>query len=132
MNFPKTVFLCDDDPDDRFLISNALLEVAPDVRIVEAEDGQKLLDVINQQDKQTTSLFLLDMNMPRMNGLETIVQIRSIPELSDIPAIMFSTSSDTQLVKRALSAGINHYIRKPDTFEGFIEMALFVKSSYLQ
>lgn len=131
MNVPKTVFLCDDDPDDRFLISNALMEVAPEIRIVEAEDGQNLLDVIMQQEEQSTTLFLLDMNMPRMNGLETIVQIRSMPGLSDIPAIMFSTSSDSQLIKRAISAGINHYIRKPNTFEGFIEMAQFVKSSYL-
>ncbi|KAA6439794.1 response regulator [Dyadobacter flavalbus] len=130
MNLLKTVFLCDDDPDDRFLISNALMEVAPEISIVEAEDGQQLLDVIKNYG-QSTSLFLLDMNMPRMNGLETIAQIRATPGLSDIPAIMFSTSSDTQLIKRAISAGVNHYIRKPDTFEGFIEMAQFVRRSYL-
>jgi len=132
MNLSKTVFLCDDDPDDRFLISNALMEVAPEIRIVEAEDGQKLLDVIEQQGRQSTLLFLLDMNMPRMNGLETIMQIRTIPELSHVPAIMFSTSSDMQLIQRAISAGFNHYICKPNTFEGFIEMAQFVKTSYLQ
>lgn len=123
MKLPKTIFLCDDDPDDRFLICAAFSEIAPDVSIIQAEDGLELLNVIKLHNQQKTSLFLLDMNMPKMNGLETIEHIKSMPDMSEIPAVMFSTSSDPQLARRAILAGINHYIHKPNSFEGFMEMA---------
>jgi CheY-like chemotaxis protein len=132
VKLPKTVFLCDDDPDDRLLICAALTEVAPDISIIKAKDGLDLLEIIEQHNQQKTALFLLDMNMPRLNGLETIQHIRSMPGFCDTPAIMFSTSSDPELVHRAIFAGINHYIYKPNTFEGFIELAQFVNTSYLK
>jgi CheY-like chemotaxis protein len=132
VKLPKTIFLCDDDPDDRLLICAALTEVAPDISIIEAKDGLDLLDIIKQYNQQKTILFLLDMNMPRLNGLETIQQIRSMPGFCDTPAIMFSTSSDPELAHRATRAGINHFISKPSTFEGFIELAQFVNTSYFK
>ncbi|MCE6991910.1 response regulator [Dyadobacter sp. CY323] len=123
MSSYKTIYLADDDPDDRFLIMEAIRETNKKVNVVEVTNGLELLNTIQQLTDPSQALILLDMNMPLMNGLEAIVAIRTNPIFSDIHATMMSTSSDPSLAERAFKAGVNSYFTKPDTFEGFVSMA---------
>ncbi|MCF0056067.1 response regulator [Dyadobacter sp. CY356] len=119
----KTIYLADDDPDDRYLISDAIKQIDPAITIIEAENGSDLL--ISIEEKQSTSavLIVLDMNMPKMNGLETLIAIRSNPFYATIPAVMISTSSDPRLVASAFREGINDFIAKPSSIPEFAKLA---------
>lgn len=127
----KTIFLADDDADDRFMIKEAIREVDRHIEVIEAENGIDLLTMMEKNEKPGSAIVVLDMNMPKMNGLETLDAIRSIPHLSMIPAIMLSTSSDTSFAKIAYKAGISIYLTKPDSFEAFIDMIQQLTNQFL-
>jgi CheY-like chemotaxis protein len=123
MTSSRTIYLADDDPDDRFLIIEAIKEIHNQVTFIESANGLELLDNINKLTDPSTALILLDMNMPMMNGLEAITAIRSNPRFSTVHAVMVSTSSDPSLAERAFEAGFNGFFIKPDTFDGFVDLA---------
>jgi CheY-like chemotaxis protein len=119
----QTVHLADDDEDDRMLIKDALEEINPNLTVVEAEDGKELVENVRNSDDLSDTVVLVDMNMPRMNGIEAIKEIRSEPELADLPTVMMSTSDNPELKKKALAAGANDFIVKPHTFKALLEVA---------
>ncbi|MBE9463515.1 response regulator [Dyadobacter subterraneus] len=119
----KTIYLADDDPDDRYLICDAIKQIDPGIRIVEAENGSDLLFSIQEKQLSSFDLIVLDMNMPRMNGLETLIAIRSNPFYETVPTIMISTSADPRLVESAFREGIDDFITKPTSFDEFMNLA---------
>lgn len=120
----KTVHLADDDEDDRMLIREALKEANPDITIVEAEDGKELVHNVKDADDLSNTVIIVDMNMPKMNGIEAIEEIRKDPELHEVPAVMLSTSNNPDLKAKALKAGANDYYSKPTSFRGLLDIAL--------
>jgi CheY-like chemotaxis protein len=130
MHNTRTIYLADDDADDRFLMMEAIKNVDPDIQVIEAENGAELLKLM-EATEQENALVVLDMNMPKMNGLETIHAIRANPNLSLIPAVMLSTSADTSFPKLAYQAGISHYFTKPNSFEAFIDLVQQLTSQFL-
>ncbi|MEO6287554.1 MAG: response regulator [Dyadobacter sp.] len=127
----KTIYLVDDDQDDRFFIKEAIQGADISLQIVEVENGLDLLDLIQKQEAPIASLILLDMNMPKMNGLETVSAIRSYPALSAIPVIMISTSSNATLIATAYKAGVSGFLTKPSTFEEFNLLAREIVVNFL-
>ncbi|WP_439555981.1 acyltransferase family protein [Dyadobacter sp.] len=118
-----TVYLADDDEDDRFLIKEAINQVHSQINIIEAENGLELLNVIKHPKAQKAELILLDMNMPMMNGIEAALAIRKDPALGQVPIAMISTASNSSFIEQAYKAGVSHYYTKPSSFEGFISLA---------
>ncbi len=118
----KIIYLVDDDQDDRFFLQQAIREAGARVRIVEAENGLEFLDLIQQDGSSPASLVLLDMNMPKMNGLETIAALRSNTLLSTVPVVMISTSSHLSLIETAYEAGADNFFVKPSSMEGFVSL----------
>jgi CheY-like chemotaxis protein len=93
---PKSLVLyADDDPDDIDLISEAFREYSQNVELVAFSDGFELLHYIRNIDpfQPAPCLFILDINMPRMDGKETLKHLRSLEGYADIPAVLFSTST---------------------------------------
>ncbi|MCU7371027.1 response regulator [Paucibacter sp. O1-1] len=84
----QTVHLADDDEDDRMLYAGRFEEANPNVTIIEAQDGKELVENVKSADDLSETVVLVDMNMPKMNGIEAIKEIRSEPELSDVPAVI--------------------------------------------
>ncbi len=115
----KVVYLADDDQDDRFFIRQAIREAGAQVRIIEAENGLELLELIQQEKHLQASLVLLDMNMPKMNGLETIAALRADVHFAKVPVVMISTSSHLSLVETAYQAGVDDFFVKPSSMEEF-------------
>src|SRR4028118_1452653 len=116
-SFKTVIYLADDDQDDLDLMREALREVNPKVTIVEAKNGHDLMTLLTawsfQGNSSPINLILLDMNMPKVNGLEALKAIRANPLLSHIPTVMLSTSADPQEIAIAYQSGINGYIQKP-------------------
>ena len=131
MNSVKILYLVDDDQDDQFFIRQAIQEAGAQVEIIEAENGLELLTLIRKQKNASTSLILLDMNMPKMNGLETTSAIRSDPRTASTPIVMISTSSSPSLIETAYRAGVDSFITKPSSFEGFNSLGNQLTNSYL-
>ena len=119
----KTVHLADDDEDDRILMKEALQEAHPDINIVESENGKELIENMKDSDDLSETVVVVDMNMPKMNGLEAVEAIKSDPELSDVPTVMLSTSDSPELIRQAYDAGADDFITKPNSFMALIDIA---------
>lgn len=105
MNTSKTILCVDDDPDDRHFLCDAICELNPTMQVVEAHNGLEALDYLDKakEQKDLPCLIVLDINMPLMDGKQTLIKIKIDPQLKEVPVIMFSTSSnplDKELFKR--------------------------------
>ena len=134
MNKPsKIVLLADDDEDDRLFLTEALLKVDGDIKIIEAENGVELVNLLEKREFEgDLALIVLDMNMPLMTGIETLKLLKSKPQVSEIPAVMLSTASDTKSCEEATKAGFLEYFIKPHMVNGFLTLAATLKSRYLK
>lgn len=112
---PKSLVLyADDDPEDIELVSEAFQHFAKNVELMTFPDGIELLNFIETVDPfhAAPCLFILDINMPRLNGKETLRRLRTVEALADVPAVLFSTSSlpADAAFARNLNAG---FVTKP-------------------
>lgn len=112
---PKSLVLyADDDPEDIELVSEAFQVYAQNVELLTFRDGVELLSFIDRIDQFEAApcLFILDINMPRLNGKETLKQLRTKEALAEVPAVLFSTSSlpSDALFARNYNAG---FVTKP-------------------
>ncbi len=103
-----TVMIVDDVPLNRSFVRMLLEE--RNYRIIEAEDGQKALDLIK---KDMPDLILLDIVMPNLNGFETLKIIRGTPELQHLPVILVSTVEEFSSKREGFLIGADDYIVKP-------------------
>lgn len=106
-----------DDSDSMRNIERSLL-VEMNIETVEAENGIQALELLRTE--HHFDLILLDINMPKMNGLETLKKIKECADYTDIPVIMCTTCKSKEHVSAALKLGANNYIVKPFTTESFI------------
>jgi CheY-like chemotaxis protein len=126
------IFLVDDDEDDRFFLREAFEGITTIIQIVEFADGQQLIDLLGSQTTDPKpALIVLDMNMPRMSGLEVLSRIKADPVSRDIPVVMVSTSSDHGLIQVAYQQGENSYITKPITQCQYSGIVKGIISTYL-
>ena len=105
----KKILVVDDEATQRLLLSK-ILQSVPHYQVIEANDGSNALERLK---KEYIDLILLDINMPVMNGFETLAAIREDEKLSDIPVIMCTAVSEREEVVRILQQGVAGYIVKP-------------------
>ena len=105
---PKRIMTADDSPSMRQMVSFTLKEAGYDV--VEAEDGQDALDKLKSN---KADMLITDLNMPNMDGLQLIKELRSLPEYKFIPIIMLTTESDESKKKAGKDAGATGWLVKP-------------------
>lgn len=127
----KTVHLADDDEDDRQLMKEAFEEADPEVKVVESENGKELIDNMKNSDDLSDSVVVVDMNMPKMNGLEAVAAIKADPELAAVPTVMLSTSDNPDLIRKAKEAGVDDFVTKPNSFQGLIDIAKSIWTRFL-
>ncbi len=125
---PVVILMAEDDPDDRQMTVEAFAQARLANRLLFVVDGEDLMDYLNQRGRHAApaasprpGLILLDLKMPRKNGFEALRDIRSDPQLRPIPVVALTTSSAEEDVLRSYALGINSYIVKPVTFEGFVK-----------
>ncbi len=118
---PVTIILADDDPDDQLLVKEAFGDNCSCVKLLFVNDGQELLNYLNDV-VILPGLILLDVNMPKMGGIEALKCIKSNPRLLNIPIIIFTTSSNKELILESYCIGANSFINKPDSFHTLVDM----------
>ncbi|MGV3767624.1 MAG: response regulator [Chitinophagaceae bacterium] len=115
MDVRKKILLADDDLDDRELFSQILEERADAVLLESVENGIEVLDFLNRSagTNALPDLIIIDHNMPRMNGRQTLQEIKSDARFAGIPVVIYSTYSDDQFVNGCLGEGALHVATKP-------------------
>jgi CheY-like chemotaxis protein len=114
---PPYILYADDDPDDSMLFSEAVSQLDVKVSLDIVEDG---LSVINHLERKLPDIIFLDLNMPRKNGKECLHLIRSNKKFSNVPVIIYSTSSAKADIDECYEAGANFYVIKPFHFSDII------------
>lgn len=116
-NKPFTIFLADDDADDRLFFKEALEELKKDLNFLSFDNGVTLMDNLLKAEKKLPDIIFLDLNMPLMNGYECLSDIRNEPILSKLPVVIYSTTIDPVKVDLLRKKGANLYLQKPISFE---------------
>ena len=112
---PINIFLADDDQDDRELFMDALSELPIETSVKQFQNGVDLMAELYSGNPKPDTIFL-DLRMPLMDGFECLTDIRSIPELSEIQVIIYSTSYNENEVEQLKESGANLYIKKPNSY----------------
>ncbi len=141
MNYQKTnrptLLVADDDADDRMFLEQALRQTGYEHDILFVEDGEDLLDYLQHrgqyspQNAPWPSLLLLDLNMPRVNGLQALAQIKQDPSLRRLPIVVMTTSNADEDVLKTYELGVNSFITKPFHFNRLVEMMDMIKTYWL-
>ena len=125
---PISILLVDDDADCRLLIRDAIAECKVSNKVYEASNGAEALDYLYQRGKfkgvARPGLVYLDIEMPGLDGQETLVQIRANPDFREIPVVMMTGVSDEKQMKLAAVNGANSYTIKPANAEQFLRTVL--------
>ena len=119
------ILLVEDNPVDLDLTLRAFAARKISNKILVARDGEEALKYIElwENGEPLPVVILLDLNMPRVNGLEVLEKIKSHERFKTIPIVILTTSSESTDLKSAYQLGANSYIVKPVDFEKFIDVA---------
>lgn len=123
---PITILMADDDPLDRMLTQEAFLESKSINPLYFVENGEELLNYLlrvppyNAEEHPFPDLILLDLNMPKKDGRDCLIEIKSNPGLKHIPIIVLTTSNREEEVFRSYDLGASSFISKPVDFEKLV------------
>jgi two-component system, response regulator len=121
---PITILIAEDDEDDRLLISEAFADHCDCIRTRFVNDGLELWEYL-QNEPILPGLIITDVNMPKLDGSQVLKKIKTNSRLMNIPIIMFTTSSEEDLIAKSYCTGVNSFIRKPfkyDELENIVDL----------
>ena len=120
---PVHILYADDDEDDRMFFREAIGQSKLKVLLTIVDNGEKVLDFVTKNDGWAHVVFL-DVNMPRMNGEECLIQLKNDFRFKNIPVVMLSTS--TYEKHKFISIGANYFLSKTDFNMNPVEMLTYV------
>lgn len=124
----KKILLIEDDPDHAELIIDVLRTENVKKEIILLKDGLEALDYLqkididgNDEIRSQIDLVILDLNLPKVKGMDVLKFLKNNSRYSSIPVVILSTSADHDTIETAYKNGVNSYITKPISYEGFVE-----------
>jgi two-component system, response regulator len=117
----QLIVLVEDNPDDQALTIRALRKQNIANEIVVLQDGVEALEFLLDPDKPTPHLVLLDLKLPKLDGLQVLQRLRSEPRTQLLPIVVLTSSDEDRDVIDGYRLGANSYIRKPVDFNQFSE-----------
>lgn len=120
MKRTKPILIADDDPDDRELIVSAFAEILPAEKLKLVTDGLKVFQYLDQlaDENELPGLIVLDLNMPLLNGLDTLKKIKISYRYKHIPVVILTTSKNMDEMNKCLQLGAADYLTKPNNYTG--------------
>lgn len=117
-----TFFLIDDDLDDQEFFMLALRDINPEIKCIMAKDGCEALEIIKKNKDFIPDFIFLDLNMPRVNGKECLVEMKKIEQLKNTPIYIYSTSSTNRDKIEMAELGAKSCIKKPCTIKELVSV----------
>jgi chemotaxis family two-component system response regulator Rcp1 len=126
------VLLVEDNPGDIRLTQEALKESSMDIVLDVVSDGEQALDFLMRRNKYPDAvrphIILLDLNLPKKNGIEVLKEVKSHDSLKKIPVIVLTTSDADHDISKAYSFNANCYILKPVDFDDFSKVIRLIET----
>jgi CheY-like chemotaxis protein len=116
------IYLAEDDADDAWIFQEAFKKYFPDIQINAYNNGEELLNAVQADETPPTYIFL-DINMPVLDGFDTLVKLKANRQAALIPTFMFSSSEYEIDIQRSYKLGATSYFMKPLKYSDFLAMA---------
>ncbi len=123
----KTILIAEDNPQDLELTIEALTEHKIANEVIAVRDGVEAMEYLNCEGRyknrknENPAVLLLDIKMPRMDGIEVLEEIRKHERLKNLPVVMLTSSREEPDLKKCYNLGVNAYVVKPVDFKDFAE-----------
>ncbi len=131
--------MVDDDPDDCMLVQDALAEIGVPHTLEFAENGEELFEYLERRGRfaarangRLPDLILLDLQMPRKNGCESLKQLKAEPAWRRIPVVVLTTSTAAEDISRAYEMGVSSYVTKPTTYRTLVDAIRLITAYWLE
>jgi CheY-like chemotaxis protein len=123
----RPIVLVEDNPNDLELTMHALAKARLVNEVVTLRDGAEALDYLSyrgqwhEREKGHPAVILLDIKLPKLNGLEVLEHIKRDPDLKTVPVVMLTSSREEPDLERSYELGVNAYVVKPVQFDEFVK-----------
>ena len=125
---PRRLLLIEDNPTDAFLLRRALKEHGVEHELIVMRDGGQAIEYLTEcQDDAKPELIILDLNLPKEDGIEVLEKYRSSPALVHSPIMILTSSDSPKERQRAERLGVSAYLRKPFELDAFIAIGGVVR-----
>ena len=114
---PIRILLVEDDKDDRFFFADSLKDLALSVELIITSGGEEAIEYLCDTENPKPNIIFLDLNMPKMNGIECLTYIRKETAHKEIPCIILSTSIAANDINESYKNGANLYFEKPFSYD---------------
>lgn len=128
----RFMLLVEDNPLDQKLMLRALKRAGISARIVVLADGLEAVDFLLDPDNGLPAVVLLDINLPRLDGLEVVRRVRAEERTRLVPIVMLTTSDEASDLERSYAFGANSFVRKPVDSEEFDEVIRQLSAYWLE
>jgi len=130
----RLVLLAEDDDDDFFFVERAFQKCASQVELARARNGEEAVKALEARGKEAggIDLLLLDLKMPRLNGLQVLEWLQGAPQHRTMPVLMLSSSAEPTDVRRAYDLGAISYFVKPTRSSDLDEMVKVIARYWLE
>ena len=139
MDFTPLILVAEDDANDVFFLRRAFQRAEVKCQIVDVPNGQEAIHYLqgttpyqNREDFPFPQLLVLDLKMPLVNGFDLLAWLKSRPELTELPALVLSSSAHDEDVRRARNLGAREYHVKPSDLNQLTQLVRDVSSKWLQ
>lgn len=122
MGIMAEILLVEDNPNDAELAIRTLKKNNLANNLVHLEDGQEALDYLFDENNEMPKLILMDVKMPRVDGIEVLRKLKSDEKRKVIPVVMLTSSKEDKDIIEAYNLGVNAYIVKPVDFDQFVKV----------
>lgn len=116
------IMAVEDDPDDRFLIKEALIPYQGAFELQFFTDGQQLLDKLSKKAAKKPDLVILDLNLPSKSGQEVLSELNNMPDCESVPVVVFTVSDKQEDRESCMQKGACDYVVKPQTYSEFFNI----------
>ena len=126
------VLLVEDNADDEALTVRALRKLDPTCVVDVARDGQQAVDYLNADDAARPDLILLDLKLPKLNGIEVLRVARANVTMRTVPTVMLTSSDEPSDLMGSYEAGASGFVRKPVGYEEYVDVVRALGRFWLQ
>lgn len=121
MNQPLDILMVDDSVDDAELVKRALKKKNLGNNILHLQDGQDALDFLFDPANELPKVILLDLKMPRVDGIEVLRMLKGDEKRKVVPVVMLTSSKEERDIVETYQLGVNAYVVKPVDFDNFVD-----------